>query len=88
MLQHYDGVLSGDIWSQVQSGDDAWKQAMIEFEADGPLQVNWILTLVIAQHNVPIIRIILYKDIQTLYLMAYNLDLYSVCLLSFVSLYS
>lgn len=41
MLHHYDGVLSGDIWTRVQSGDDAWKQARIEFEADGPLQVNW-----------------------------------------------
>lgn len=41
MLHHHNNMLGGEIWSQVPSGNDAWKQANVEFEANGPLQVNW-----------------------------------------------
>lgn len=38
-LLRYDNVLSSDAWNQSVDGIEAWRQADISFEADGPFQI-------------------------------------------------
>ena len=44
LLHKYDNRLSDDIWNQSVEELRVWNQALIDFEADGPLQVwNFIV---------------------------------------------